>query len=531
MAAQSKNLQGNLRSERRPAGGSVRSTRSLVAAASVLALGLSASNASATNALEYPGTGAQAIGRGGAWVARASNPWAVYANPAGLARQGTGVALNVNIPFTETCFDREGPGDPPSGLNTAYPEVCSEGGPTPVPSLGGTFRIADGLTVGLAAVAPNVYGKLAFPETVSMTNTLANGSQVELDVASPQRYMLLELDGIIVGNTLGVGYEAAENLRFGASFIWGIASLELISATKSLNNSNEAEDGDLYTSDVLAELQVRDFFIPGFVIGAQYAPAEEVELGFALRWQDAVKAKGDLTVTPLYWRGSGTNPNATAIDTTETAGDDASSFELPHPMTVMLGGRYRKPRTPGKPGRGEVYDPLVDDVFDVELNVVYTQNSAYDKAKLRFPDDPRISLEAQVPGGQVPSNGDQEYFLEGDTIGVRVGGDYVILPGQLAVRAGAWYEPNVQREEYATVTMVATRRIGLSLGGQYRIGPVDIEASFMHVNFDDIDNGGNGSVRALSGSQNDGFRSTYAINGGKVSQSANIIALGAGATF
>ena len=44
--------------------------------------------------------------RGGAWVARASDPLASFYNPAGLAGQPTRLILQSNINFQSTCFTR-----------------------------------------------------------------------------------------------------------------------------------------------------------------------------------------------------------------------------------------------------------------------------------------------------------------------------------------------------------------------------------------------------------------------------------------
>ena len=64
---------------------------------------------------EIPDNGTQALGRGGAFVAKASDPTAIYHNPAGLAQQrGTRLLANANISFQAIEFQRSGtyPGSP-----------------------------------------------------------------------------------------------------------------------------------------------------------------------------------------------------------------------------------------------------------------------------------------------------------------------------------------------------------------------------------------------------------------------------------
>jgi hypothetical protein len=49
--------------------------------------------AHATGITEFPDNGSEQSGRGGAWVARASDPLAAFYNPAGLAGQPTRLIL------------------------------------------------------------------------------------------------------------------------------------------------------------------------------------------------------------------------------------------------------------------------------------------------------------------------------------------------------------------------------------------------------------------------------------------------------
>src|ERR1035438_2988424 len=63
--------------------------------------------AHATNVTEFPDNGSEQMARGGAWVARASDPLAAFYNPAGLAGQNTRLTIQVNINTNHTCFTRQ----------------------------------------------------------------------------------------------------------------------------------------------------------------------------------------------------------------------------------------------------------------------------------------------------------------------------------------------------------------------------------------------------------------------------------------
>ncbi len=60
--------------------------------------------AHATGITEFPDNGSEQGGRGGAWIARASDPLAVFYNPAGLAGQPTRLIFQSNINLQSTCF-------------------------------------------------------------------------------------------------------------------------------------------------------------------------------------------------------------------------------------------------------------------------------------------------------------------------------------------------------------------------------------------------------------------------------------------
>ena len=76
------------------------------AALIIASLALAASPAGATGVLEFPDNGSEQEGRGGAWVARASDPLATFYNPAGLAGQPTRLTLQANLSAQSTCFTR-----------------------------------------------------------------------------------------------------------------------------------------------------------------------------------------------------------------------------------------------------------------------------------------------------------------------------------------------------------------------------------------------------------------------------------------
>lgn len=506
-----------------------------IAIAGALAAGavLYAGAASATDAMRFPDNGTEQMARGGAWVARASNPLATLYNPAALSTQASGVLLDVNGVFFKECYTREGSGSTVAvgtGTPKYPPGVCNDNRnvPQPLPSLAAAWRVTDKLGIGLSISPPSLYGHTSFPDTVPITYLSPAGRTISTQVATPQRYMLLSLGGIVLNQTLSAGYSITDRLHVGAGFIWGVGSLTVTNATMSVASDPNQEDP---TKDVWAQVHVSDWFIPGFVVGALYSPIDQLDLGLSVTAQEAFDAHGDISLKANYWDSKGVS-NSPVVTESSDIQKGLAHFRLPNPFDVRLGARFHMPRKGGKvmiSGGKSVRDPLVDDVFDVEVDGSYTRNSAYQSVYLRFPQSPDITVKGI--GGIVPKNADVPLNLKGDTVGIRVGGDYVVLPGKLAVRAGGWFEPSTQRPEDLNVTVVASQRIGVAGGLTYRLGKFDLEGGYMHVFFETQDNGGNGRIRALSGAATTNYRSPYAVNGGKLTASANIVSLGATMRF
>ena len=140
-------------------------------------------------------------------------------------------------------------------------------------------------------------------------------------------------------------------------------------------------------------------------------------------------------------------------------------------MEAKLGFRFHKPRPDLAVRRRTARDPMAQDVFDVEADFTWANDSAFDALQIRFPASDGITGTSRSrasrqsrPNADVPHN-------YNDVVGVRLGGDYNVLPDQLALRAGAFFEtaarPNSGLPEHR-LRRGATR-FGVALGATYRI--------------------------------------------------------------
>lgn len=536
----------------------------------VAALLVLSSAAHATNVTEFPDNGSEQMGRGGAWVARASDPLAAFFNPAGLAGQETRITVQANISFAHTCFTRTlGANDStqdalvdPANGNYKYPRVCNDIEPFANPQLGMTWRVSDRVGIGfLPLLAPSSVGKTTWPEFVDGKTP---------NQPSPNRYLLLKTDGIIISPTIGAGFEVADGLRLGASFQWGIAGkLHFENASTALN----AENLNPRDSDVKAELDAKQLFIPGFTLGALWSASEYVDIAGWYKWSAPIDTTGDVKTHANYFTTSVANGNTSGVKngdssqancgvtggSTACGSGDNAHVRVPIPMEAKLGVRFHKPR--GESHRkSHVRDPMSQDVWDLEVDLTWANNSSFDAIQLRFPSDPKSGLGALpvngIPGGTLPPNADVTHNYK-DVIGIRVGGDFNVVQDKLALRAGAFFETRGQDPQFQNIDFSGAERFGMALGGTYRVrlgeaakgkkNALEFSLGYGHV-FYGIQNNNqpeNAGLRGLSGAPcnpgsatagvcpngNPAYRTNWAVNLGTITNSTNVFNVGASYRF
>jgi long-subunit fatty acid transport protein len=487
------------------------------------------------NGFDSGTVGAEQFARGGAWVARANTPLATFYNPAALARNPSAIELSASMFFQKTCFERMGVnGQPLSVGSQTYGTVCAEQKPFINPQLAVAFRITPKLGIGFAVLGPAAVGKNTWPDTT--TNTInqgpLNGSTV--DGPSPSRYILTEIDSLIIWPTLGIGYEVAKNFRVGVSFIWGMGILKFGNMAMGLNDKQELVNGqyakDSGTQDLRATLQSKDLFVPGFVASAMYTLGKSVDLAGWFHYSDDVRASGEAEIKGFVYNNRLTPSTDQFVINTNPG---QTSVRVPQPWRARLGVRYfqlRKTSTnvQEEEAADQPINPMRDELFDIELDGIYANDSHFDYLEIRF-----NGVQPMIPIGggieqPVPPNADVDHKWK-NSFGARLGGTWNALPDQLAIHAGSWFQSSSIQPRYVHLDFLPSQRLGLAMGATYRIKGLDISAGYSHIFFQPINNRGNGAIRGLTGqaNSNPANRTDFAVNGGRVSASSNIVTLGA----
>ncbi|WP_394822710.1 OmpP1/FadL family transporter [Pendulispora albinea] len=523
---------------------------------------LAPSVAHATNITEFPDNGSEQMARGGAWAARASDPLAAYFNPAGLAGQRTGLTLQANISTIHTCFTRiraanDESRDPILGDNPvagqSYPRVCNDIKPFLNPQIGATYRVNDRIGIGLAVLPPSGIGSGTWP-------TFISNASGDAAYASPSRYMLIQGDAFQLNPTLGIGVEVIDNLRLGASFTWGIFKAKLNNGVSGQNIGNASPDGN----DLAATVIMSDYFVPAVTLGAIYTVGDFLDIAGTFKWQDTVKASGNLYTQANYFTKKVRDGDRTGVADGDTSYSDCNygpsaqgrcspdsvKFKLAMPMEAKLAFRYHKPRA----GAADAHmrDPIKTDVFDAEVDFTWANNSAIDNMEIRFPGDANGNGVIPINGtpGFAPPNSDIPRHYK-DVFGIRAGGDYNLVPDKLALRGGVFFETNGQDVKYQNIDFVGAARFGVATGATYRLrlgaerkNALEFHLGFMHVFYQKQQNddpNGEG-VHAIAGTAcnpaetpsggvcstgRQKYRTNWPVNLGSITNALNVINVGA----
>ncbi len=427
--------------------------------ASALLLSISVSTAHA-GGVEYVGQGTRALGRGGAFAARADDPMALTYNPAALSDlQGNQVMLNVNNAFYDACVTREGTygdqviqngsterfGDFIEYRNLNFPRVCQSNKVNPGLWLAYTTHLADNIGLGFGIMTPASAAHLIWGD--------GKGGTKDGSVPSPVRYQVVEQDIKLILPTLGVSVRANSWFSLGVSLQWGIALIKNVNYTVLNGTENPSED-------VRSEINVADYFIPAAIFSAQFMPHDSVDLVFYGRISDDIRAKGDVKVVSGDF-------NSTPLARDK---NDDVTLQAANPAEFGLALRYAdrlKPRVDGARG-----NTMTDERWDLEFDATYIVSSQFQNISVDIPTLPLLVVNGL--------NSDLPHKWK-DQLSLRLGGDYNVIPSVLALRAGMHYETSAVDGSYMGIDFQPAQRLGLHGGLTVRLGRVDVSAGYAHI--------------------------------------------------
>ncbi len=222
-----------------------------------------------------PDVGTIALGRGGAWTARASDiTGALHYNPAGLWQiDGWTASGGVNLHRTSRTFQRA------DGVNGAFPLTRSEPHLRPIPEVGLAWGLPHpDLTIALGLYAP--------PAPIQ-----------RFDPDGPGRYRLIDQE-LIQGNiALAVALRPVPWLSFGGSFqLLYLKLTESFKASADVLATGESTNPEDPDWDVLASFSAQQVR-PWFNLGVMIMPLPWLRFGVSVDPPYRFKGAGRATLS------------------------------------------------------------------------------------------------------------------------------------------------------------------------------------------------------------------------------------------
>ena len=405
--------------------------------------------------MEFPENGTRALGRAGAFVAKADDPTAIVLNPAGLGYvKGLNLTFDNNLIRQGLCFQRAGqyPGEPApySFSGQPYPEVCRNlEGMFYVPMLSASYDFGlEDWTFALGGYGPHAVGRRQFPMTVTVRDP--DGRPVR--APGPTRYDTEQMNIIVMFYTAAAAYRPASWLSLGAAL--QVVYAEVHYATWVPLSANQDPD-----SDIRFQIATKGASVTG-LLSALAKPVKGLSIGASVRFPVKVTTRGDAWLTlPAYMSALGT-----PLEWME--GRKKASMITELPLALRTGIRYGQ-RIEGHPNAPELWD--------IELDVIWERWSAV------------VSMDTQLNATLLDDRMEVfklNHFYQ-DTSEFRLGGSFTIPRklggGWLTIRLGTYYGSNASPKEYTRLNYAAWARVGLFLGLSYRIAGVDLHLAFSHI--------------------------------------------------
>ncbi len=413
----------------------------LAARASLVVLSILLERNAYAGGFDIPDNGAQALGRGGAFVAKADDGSAIYWNPAGLARQrGTRLYGGASLFLGSYAFRRSGlfP-DSPNDTATApwggrpFPQVSNSGGPffTPFIALSTDFAFFDRLSVAIAAFGPPVVGNRTFPISTS-------------DKPASSRYDFIQSQSSMVFPTASLAYRVTPWLDLGFSGHLVLAKFDQTSVSSV--DTGQCKNVEYEPCDSRGDF-VASATSFGGTVGALLRPRSDVSVGVALRMPVTLEAQGTFV------------PQIPKIASELAPGQ--ASFLTRLPLVVRAGARYVS---------------MDDDfeVYDIELDATFEAwNAAQgDGPHLRIPSLGALkNIDVLVAHGYA------------DTFSIRAGGAYnfALFKGVVSTRGGAFFDSSATSPAYTRLDVDTLAKVAGTLGLGYKAGGLAFDVGYAAV--------------------------------------------------
>lgn len=390
--------------------------------------------------------GARASGRAGAFTAKADDLSAVALNPAGLAHiETTTLQVGNRFSYNSSEYSRAPTldwgnvqnGVPPYAEFSAVQNDQPLQAVDPFIGVATNFGLAD-WTFALAAYSP------------------AGSARSEFPVDGGQRYMMVRRDVAIINYTASAAWRYRELFGLGASLQWiqvPWLDYEIVIDANQFGRTVNPVSSEL---DMRARISGSDPFTFNAILGGWVRPLPSLEIGLAAQIiPTAIKTSSHLDIDPV---SSSINESAT-LQRNGTPANDVT-LTLPLPLTARVGVRYIG-LADGK------------ELFDIELDVTYETWSRVERFTLDGDGLVATLQNVDLDVGVIEIEKQWQ-----DTASVSLGGDYVVVPETVTLRAGTFYTSAVAKPSYANVDFASGQHVGGALGASLQIQNLELALAY-----------------------------------------------------
>ena len=437
-------------------------------------------------------SGAAAVARGGANAARPTDLSTMLQNPAGLVDlHGAQGYYSLDTAFNSICFhpygyygwgvyetDLDDPdvhrsefGDPTS---SAYSKqhldtVCNSSPIVPLPQLAFGFNLGERVTVALGFVAPLFVGGARFGGKDG-TITGADGKAWP----TPTRYALITTEAAGFNPTGSIGVKVTPWLALGATVQATMAS---VSSYQVL----ALRAGTSPVNDIYSRLNGSDLFVPWLTLSAYVKPTRRIRVAGSFTWSDGFDGHGEMFFTTGYYHSGASGNELIPYDNDPIK---LKRIKVGLPWNASLAVRYAQPSSDST----DVDDVMKSEIWDVEIDGTFIANKSAGSNKVEIENDFLLEFRRANSEPQMPLDVKQEDLkalnVERNllnSVALRVGGSYNIIPGRLALSLGGFFQSRTTSASYASVANYGFGRIGIGLGAVVRLGKVELAAAYSHV--------------------------------------------------
>jgi long-chain fatty acid transport protein len=408
----------------------------------IASVSLSSSGAWA-GGFEFPDNGTEALGRGGAFTAKADDATALEYNVAGLARQrGTRLLLDANLVFDTYEFQRSGafpdnPSDPATPYGgQPFPKVANRGGPFFAPFFGISTDLGlfDRWTFSVGAYGPSSYGSRNYPITVD-------------GKPAASRYDVGSTNLLIIYPTLAAAVRVTKWLDLGLALHLVVGSFNFASVAFVDTGRSQCPNVEYAPCDSTTTLSVTGVTATAS-LGAMFHATPALSIGVNVRGPAEIHATGTASGTPPI-------KNPIPIE------PDRASLDTKLPWVVRLGVRYAFLK--GAFERG-----------DVELDGTY---EAWHEAE---GDGDHVNIPNLAIFSNITPTLTHHYK---DTYSVRAGGAYHFeLPaGVLTLRLGVFYDSSATNDADTRLDFDTLAKVAPTAGIGYQVRGVSINLGYAYL--------------------------------------------------